>query len=331
VASTNDLPRLSQHPSNECGESATERTKQRHRAPTPWAVEAVLTAESTKMPAPVSSDRRRAPPSLAHAGGAAARRLVCRFRDHQQRGGQPHRRYARCSLRQVSSGRSQQQTKAALGFASPGRRSRGSHRSVAPARRSCGRRWRNDDPTAERLAARPSRYERVDLRVVSGHDVAAAGEDAVHHRQRGYADGALPVVPARCSEMTHAILFIENGDLLADFDTLDDARSALHEYVGDHPGVGARVGLLAFDDDGHPVASSGPSTSSPKRVPRRSEWNVCRSDLPRTLPRPAPHPPRAARIGGTSSSSGRRRGPSTPARGGGRGTAAVAGRRASPP
>jgi hypothetical protein len=53
--------------------------------------------------------------------------------------------------------------------------------------------------------------------------------------------------------MTHAILFIENGDLVADFGTLDDDRSALHEYVGEHPGVSDRVGLLAFDDDGLPV------------------------------------------------------------------------------
>jgi hypothetical protein len=53
--------------------------------------------------------------------------------------------------------------------------------------------------------------------------------------------------------MTYAILYIENGDLVADFDTEDDARAALHEFVTENPSVGDRIGLLAFDDAGQPV------------------------------------------------------------------------------
>ena len=53
--------------------------------------------------------------------------------------------------------------------------------------------------------------------------------------------------------MTYAILYIENGDLVADFDSEDDARTAPHEFVTENPSVRNRVGLLAFDDDGQPV------------------------------------------------------------------------------
>ena len=53
--------------------------------------------------------------------------------------------------------------------------------------------------------------------------------------------------------MTYAILYIENGDLIADFDDQDEARHALHEFVADNPSVRDRVGLLAFDDAGQPV------------------------------------------------------------------------------
>jgi hypothetical protein len=50
--------------------------------------------------------------------------------------------------------------------------------------------------------------------------------------------------------MTHAILYSENGDLVADFDTEDEARASLHEFATENPSVGDRVGLLAFDDAG---------------------------------------------------------------------------------
>jgi len=53
--------------------------------------------------------------------------------------------------------------------------------------------------------------------------------------------------------MTYAILYVENGDVVADFDTQDEARTALHEYISEHPSVRDRVGLLAFDEHGAPV------------------------------------------------------------------------------
>ena len=53
--------------------------------------------------------------------------------------------------------------------------------------------------------------------------------------------------------MTYAILFIENGDFVADFDSEEAARAALHDFVAENPSIRDRVGLLAFDDDGLPV------------------------------------------------------------------------------
>lgn len=53
--------------------------------------------------------------------------------------------------------------------------------------------------------------------------------------------------------MTYAILYIENGDFIADFDDEDEARNALHDLVTEQPSVQDRVGLLAFGDDGLPV------------------------------------------------------------------------------
>jgi hypothetical protein len=53
--------------------------------------------------------------------------------------------------------------------------------------------------------------------------------------------------------MTYAILYIENGDFVADFDSEDAARAALHDFLLDDPTVRDRVGLLAFRDDGLPV------------------------------------------------------------------------------
>ncbi len=48
-------------------------------------------------------------------------------------------------------------------------------------------------------------------------------------------------------------LYIENGDIVADFDSQDEARSALHEFASENPSVRDRVGLLAFDEHGNPV------------------------------------------------------------------------------
>jgi hypothetical protein len=53
--------------------------------------------------------------------------------------------------------------------------------------------------------------------------------------------------------MSHAILYTENGDLVVDFETADEARTALHELVAENPSVRDRVGLLEFDAEGQPV------------------------------------------------------------------------------
>jgi hypothetical protein len=53
--------------------------------------------------------------------------------------------------------------------------------------------------------------------------------------------------------MTFAIVYIEHGDLVADFEDREEAYAALEEFVKAHPEVAHRVGLLAFDDEGMPA------------------------------------------------------------------------------
>lgn len=53
--------------------------------------------------------------------------------------------------------------------------------------------------------------------------------------------------------MPYAILYIENGDFVADFDSVDEARTALRDFLADQPAVRDRVGILEFDADGQPV------------------------------------------------------------------------------
>ncbi|MGP0038384.1 MAG: hypothetical protein ACLP4R_28045 [Solirubrobacteraceae bacterium] len=48
--------------------------------------------------------------------------------------------------------------------------------------------------------------------------------------------------------MTYAVVYIEHGDLVADFDDYEEARSALAEFVSEHPEVLHRVGILPFED-----------------------------------------------------------------------------------
>jgi hypothetical protein len=54
--------------------------------------------------------------------------------------------------------------------------------------------------------------------------------------------------------MTYAIVYVENGDFVADFETRDEARAALRKFVVEHPDTHEQVGLMAFDDDGHPAS-----------------------------------------------------------------------------
>lgn len=52
--------------------------------------------------------------------------------------------------------------------------------------------------------------------------------------------------------MTYAIVYVEHGDLVADFDDYEAACSALSQFVSENPEVLHRVGILPFDQDGVP-------------------------------------------------------------------------------
>jgi hypothetical protein len=61
--------------------------------------------------------------------------------------------------------------------------------------------------------------------------------------------------------MTFAVIYVENGDLVADFDSEDEALEALRGYVADSPSISDRVGLMAFDDYGRPASTFQPASS----------------------------------------------------------------------
>lgn len=61
--------------------------------------------------------------------------------------------------------------------------------------------------------------------------------------------------------MTFAVIHTQNGDLIADFDSHDEAVDALREYVVEHPSVSDQVGLMEFDDGGRPVGEFVPAST----------------------------------------------------------------------
>ena len=61
--------------------------------------------------------------------------------------------------------------------------------------------------------------------------------------------------------MSYAILYAQNGEFVADFDSHDEAVGALREYVAEHPSVSEQVGLMEFDDAGHPVGEFMPASA----------------------------------------------------------------------
>ena len=61
--------------------------------------------------------------------------------------------------------------------------------------------------------------------------------------------------------MTHAIIYAQNGDFIADFDSHDEAVEALREYVAEHPSVIDQVGLMEFDDSGRPAGEFMPASA----------------------------------------------------------------------
>ncbi len=61
--------------------------------------------------------------------------------------------------------------------------------------------------------------------------------------------------------MTYAVIYAQNGEFIADFDSHDEAVEALCEYVAEHPSVSEQVGLMEFDDSGHPAGEFVPASA----------------------------------------------------------------------
>jgi hypothetical protein len=61
--------------------------------------------------------------------------------------------------------------------------------------------------------------------------------------------------------MTFAVVYIENGDFVADFASEEEAIDALRDFVAESPSISNRVGLMAFDDHGYPAGEFQPASS----------------------------------------------------------------------
>lgn len=60
--------------------------------------------------------------------------------------------------------------------------------------------------------------------------------------------------------MTYAVLYIENGDIVASYATLEEARTRLADFVADHSGAEDEMGILAYDETGHAVGEFEPAS-----------------------------------------------------------------------
>jgi hypothetical protein len=61
--------------------------------------------------------------------------------------------------------------------------------------------------------------------------------------------------------MSYAVIYAQNGEFIADFDSHDEAVEALRAFVGEHPSVIDEVGLIEFDEGGHPVGEFVPASA----------------------------------------------------------------------
>jgi hypothetical protein len=59
--------------------------------------------------------------------------------------------------------------------------------------------------------------------------------------------------------MTFDIVYEENGDIVAEFDTRADAQRALGEIVEEKPHLIGRLGLLPVGADGEPAGDFEPA------------------------------------------------------------------------
>jgi hypothetical protein len=53
--------------------------------------------------------------------------------------------------------------------------------------------------------------------------------------------------------MTFEVLDTDSGDVLAAYDSFDEARRELMSFVEDHPQRGDEIALVAIDESGHAV------------------------------------------------------------------------------
>lgn len=70
--------------------------------------------------------------------------------------------------------------------------------------------------------------------------------------------------------MSVAILYVENGDVIADFERLEEARAALQAFLAEHPPLVDRVAVLEFGADGRPMQP--PSTAVRASSAVRPPW-----------------------------------------------------------
>jgi hypothetical protein len=56
--------------------------------------------------------------------------------------------------------------------------------------------------------------------------------------------------------MTFAVLHLDHSDIVASFDTFEEAALSVARYAREHPELADDVGVAAFDDAGNPVGEA---------------------------------------------------------------------------
>jgi len=59
--------------------------------------------------------------------------------------------------------------------------------------------------------------------------------------------------------MTYAVLYAENANFIADFESRDEAEHVIADICREDPGARERIGLMPFDDDGMPAGDFEPA------------------------------------------------------------------------
>jgi hypothetical protein len=62
--------------------------------------------------------------------------------------------------------------------------------------------------------------------------------------------------------MTYRILYTDHGDVVATYESLEEAQAELDSFVREHPELVPEIGIMAFDDSGRATGDFVPASDS---------------------------------------------------------------------